>query len=150
MAYLNLVQLRPPRIAIGLALAAVAVNQVIPVTLHPASPGGGILVGAAGFLLMLRAWWLFRQAGTAVCPTESSMALIVEDVYAFTRNPMYLGITMMIAAPGLATGFGSFYLAACSFAALIDRVFCPYEEQKALAEFGDAFRSYAKSVRRWL
>lgn len=144
------IQLRPPRIAMAaLAIGAVA-HLLLPFTLHRPLPVAGAAIGTGGFLLMLRAWWLFRSSGTAICPTARSTALITTDVYRLTRNPMYLGITAMIAAPGLATGSLPFYLAAMAFAVIVDRVFCRYEERKALLEFGARYRTYADSVRRWL
>jgi len=33
---------------------------------------------------------------------------------------------------------------------VMDRVFCPYEEQKSVAEFGDDYLAYKRHVRRWL
>lgn len=143
-------RLRPPRIAMAMVAMAVAAQELHPVGLHAALPYAGTALGAAGFLLMLRAWWLFRRVGTAICPTAISSTLITGDVYALTRNPMYLGIAMMIAAPGLGSGAASFYVAAVVFLVLIDRLFCPYEERKAMREFGDEFIAYAMTVRRWL
>jgi protein-S-isoprenylcysteine O-methyltransferase Ste14 len=133
------------------ALAIAGLLHVLrPVVLHQPLPVIATVVGTGGFLLMIRAWWLFRNAGTAVCPTARSTVLITSDVYRLTRNPMYLGITLMIAAPGMATGSLSFYLAAAAFAVVIDRLYCPHEEHKALGEFGHRYRAYKKSVRRWL
>ena len=141
--------IKPPRIAMLATVIAALAHVLYPVTLHVPLPWTGVLAGVTGFVLMLRAWWLFKQAGTAICPTKRSTALIRNDVYAYTRNPMYLGIAGMLAAPGLATGWASFYVAILAFVLIIDRVYCPYEERKATREFGDDYRRYAASVRRW-
>ena len=144
------IHLRPPRIAMAAAAIAALVHLLVPVTVHQPLPIMGVLAGTGGFLLMIRAWWLFRQSGTAICPTAPSTVLVTKDVFRLTRNPMYLGIAAMVAAPGLATGSPSFYLAAMAFIVIVDRVFCRHEEQKAIAEFGATYRQYARSVRRWL
>lgn len=144
------IHLRPPRIAMAVLAVAAALHLLHPTVMHDRLPIVATVVGSGGFLLMIRAWWLFRSADTAICPTAHSTTLITHDVYRLTRNPMYLGITLMIAAPGLMTGSLSFYLAALAFVFIIDFVFCPHEERKAMKEFGDKYRAYAKSVRRWL
>lgn len=99
---------------------------------------------------MIRAWWLFRIANTAICPTETATSLVTHDVFSFSRNPMYLGMSMILAALGLAMGSAPFYAALAGFCLIMDRVFCPYEEQKSQAEFGSSYEDYVQSVRRWL
>jgi len=146
----RVVAMRPPRIAMSLVLVAVAAHLLVRVPLHASLPLAGAAIGLAGFLLMLRAWWLFREAGTAICPTEASTTLVTRDVFALSRNPMYLGIVLILAGLAAAAGTLPFHMAWIAFAGVMDRCFCPYEERKALAEFGEAYRDYARRVRRWL
>lgn len=146
----QLVSWRPPRIAMGLVFVATVASITAPMPMHAALPVGGGVVAAGGFWLMLRAWWLFRQAGTAVCPTASASSLITVDVFSLTRNPMYLGITLMLVGPGLSTGEPAFYVSAAAYFLVMDRVFCPFEERKSTQEFGVEYTDYARRVRRWL
>lgn len=146
----RLLEIRPPRIAMFLAGTAVMAHAVAPQPALTTIAAPAAITGGLGFTVMIRAWWLFRKAGTAICPTEMSTALIEHDVFAVSRNPMYLGIIMMLAAPALMFGSIPFYAAAVAFAVIIDRVFCPYEESKLEAEFGARYRSYRSRVRRWL
>ncbi len=150
MNRLALLRLRPPRIAMGLVLAAIAVQVAVPISAHPALPATGLAFVLGGFGVMLRAWWLFRLAGTAVCPTDTATALITSDVFAVSRNPMYLGITMMLAGLALGTGSLALYFAGGAYFLVMDRVFCPFEERKSAQEFGDAYAAYRRRVRRWL
>lgn len=149
MSYAAVSHFKPPRIALLVSAIAFLAHVLYPVSVHAPLTVLGILTAVSGFSLMLRGWWLFRRLGTAICPTEPSTALITDDVYALTRNPMYLGIALMVAATGLGTGSLSFYIAALAFVVVIDRVYCPYEERKGIAEFGEAYLRYASSVRRW-
>lgn len=149
---LNLIDYRPPRIAQLLALVAALLHWSTPlrgVQLY-ANPPLGIAAGLGGFLIMLWAWWLFRRAETAICPTASSTALVTDGVYRFTRNPMYLGLVGMLL--GLAIGVGTlpFYLAAGAFFAVIDQVFIPFEERKMKDTFGGEWLRYRTGTRRWL
>lgn len=145
-----IINYKPPRIALGLVLSAGLAHILAPISLHANLPAAAVLLALGGFSLMLRGWWLFREAGTAICPTAGSTTLITHDVYAVTRNPMYLGILLMLVAVATATGGVVFYVAALLFAVTIDRVFCPYEELKAVSEFGDDYLQYKQTVRRWL
>ncbi|NCF16034.1 MAG: hypothetical protein GWP62_12035 [Gammaproteobacteria bacterium] len=145
---------KPPRIALALLATAAALQLMAPTALAwpqlPVSLPGGAAVATIGFLIMLRAWWLFRVREIAICPTASTTALITNDVYRLTRNPMYLGIALMLLGAALGSGGLFFYLAALAFFLIIDFVFCPYEEDKLARAFGDEFEPYRDRVRRWL
>jgi len=143
---------KPPRIAMTLLLVATTLHLLMRgflLTL-PASIPGGVALAAIGFLVMIRAWWLFKLESTAICPTATSTSLITRDIYRLTRNPMYLGIVMMMAGLALATGGVMIYAAAIIFFALIDHSFCPYEERQLARTFPGLYEDYAKRVRRWL
>lgn len=99
---------------------------------------------------MIRAWWLFKLADTAICPTAAATTLIIHDVFSFSRNPMCLGITMILGGLAMAVGALYFYAATMAFFVLMDRIFCPYEEQKSRQEFGASYVAYQKHVGRWL
>ena len=145
----HLALLRPPRIAMSLVAAAAALHLLFPFTVVPPSSNGGLLVGTAGFSLMMRAWWLFRRSGTAICPTDRASVLLTGDVYGFTRNPMYLGIVAITLGVAMSFGTVPFYVAAALLFAVLNFVFCPYEEQRLRTAFPD-FDAYAARVRRWI
>ena len=143
---------RPPRIALTLLATAGALQFLAPAAWAqlPALPMGGAVLAALGLLIMLRGWWLFRVHNTAICPTAHTTTLITSDIYRLTRNPMYLGIVLMILGAALGSGGIFFYLAAMTFFLIIDFVFCPYEEAKLESSFGVEFARYRRRVRRWL
>jgi protein-S-isoprenylcysteine O-methyltransferase Ste14 len=141
---------RPPRIAFAFVLSAAAIHLAIPVDIHPGLPLAAAFTGLAGFLVMLRAWWLFRSVNTAICPTADTAVLVTDDVFSISRNPMYLGMSMMLIAVGLFFGALAFYVAAAINFAVLNRHFCPYEEDKLRKQFGERFNAYEKRVRRWL
>lgn len=141
---------RPPRIALGLFITATGIHVLAPLTLHAPRPIVAATALATGLFLVLRAWWLFRVVGTAVCPTATTTTLITGDVYALTRNPMYLGITLQMLAPALHTGDALLYASAVAFFAIINHHFCPYEEHKLARHYGDEWLRYSMRVRRWI
>lgn len=129
-------------------------------SLHAATPLGSltvrpektiaVIIVLAGFTIMVVAWWQFRQHSVAICPTAHTERLVTTGIYRLSRNPMYLGMIMMLG--GVASWFGSlpFVAATAAYFLVIQRVFCPYEERKLMAEFGDDYRRYQARVRRWL
>ena len=145
-----LIDYKPPRIAMGLVILAALVNAALPLPVHTRLPLAAALTALLGFTIMIRAWWLFRRVNTAICPTAAATSLVTHDVFSITRNPMYLGIFLMLLALAMASGSATFYGAAIAYFILMDRFFCLYEEQKSQAEFGDDYIAYAQRVRRWL
>ena len=143
---------RPPRIAAALLVAAASLQYALPLDwlAWRRMPGAGIIIGTLGLLLMLRAWWLFRTANTAICPTGRATSLITTDVYRLTRNPMYLGIVLMLTGVGLYSGGVLYVAAAATFFAIINHAFCPFEEHRLRTVFGEEYVRYAGRVRRWL
>lgn len=144
--------LKPPRIAFALLAAATVMEWTLRYEGSRYSvpwPLAAILA-VAGFALMMIGWWQFRQRDVLICPTAPTSRLITDGVYRVTRNPMYLGIVLMLF--GIATWIGSplYYVAAVLFFLLMDRLFCPYEESKLNATFGTAYVDYLLRTRRWL
>ena len=148
----RMLRYKPPRIAMALLMLAAALQILIPAAWVsvPASLAGGMLIAALGCGIMLRAWWLFRESQTPICPTAETTSLLTHDVYALTRNPMYLGIVLMLLGLAIAAGWILMYGAALTFFLIIDYVFCPYEEARLERTFGNTFSRYRKRVRRWL
>jgi len=92
----------------------------------------------------------FKRHGTTIKPFEESSALMTSGPFRFSRNPMYLGIALILA--GIATLFGSLtpWFAVVAFCVLIDRRFIRVEESMMEATFGEPYREYKKRVRRWI
>ena len=145
----RVVAMRPPRIAMSLTAAAGILHLLFPVVVLPPSRFAGLLLAGAGFTLMLRAWWLFRQAETPICPTHDATTLLTTDVYGRTRNPMYLGIVMIMTGIAMAFGTAPFFVATALLFAILNFVFCPYEERRLQIAFPE-FGVYSARVRRWI
>ncbi len=141
---------RPPRIAMSLVALAVLFHYTIPLEWHRSLVLPAAITGLAGILIMLRAWWLFKIANTDICPTANTTTLITHDIYAATRNPMYLGMTLMLLGLALFAGSLPFYIATLANFAIINQHFCPYEEDKLRRQFPGEYADYANRVRRWI
>lgn len=149
---IDLLSYRPPRIAMLLLAMAATANLTFPTdAVGPASlRWWGLAIGIVGFCVMMQAWWQFKQTNVAICPTAETSALITDGIYRFTRNPMYLGMLMMLTGIAMFIGTLPFYVAASTLSAILNFVFCPFEEDKLEKAFGSRFRQYRMDVRRWL
>jgi protein-S-isoprenylcysteine O-methyltransferase Ste14 len=149
---MKIIALRPPRIAMGLAACAALLHWGLDLRqgLRLSLPGTGMAIGIAGFGLMMWVWLIFRKRDIALCPMAPTTQLAVDGPYRFTRNPMYLGMVLMLA--GLALFFGTlpFYGAALGYLLILNSVFCPYEESKLEEAFGSPYRMYRSRTRRWI
>ena len=110
----------------------------------------GLLLVAGGVGICFFAAALFQARGTTKNPQGEATAFVVEMPYTFTRNPMYLGITLVLF--GFAVFYGSIamLLAPIAFVVIIDRMVIPLEEQNMERLFGPTYSDYKTRVRRWL
>jgi len=91
----------------------------------------------------------FDLVGTPVRPFSDSTKLVMTGLFRWTRNPMYLA--MAIGLMGLFVGLGTLapLIVVPIFAWLITTHFIVHEERILEQRFGDDYRAYKASVRRW-
>lgn len=118
-------------------------------------PGKRVIVqafGAAGVAIAILAMGLFRKAGTTVDPLIPDKASKIVDggIYRYTRNPMYLGLVLILAAWIVWKGnlVGVIFLATCIWYLTTFQI--KPEEQALTRKFGKEYLNYRNKVRRWL
>ena len=148
----KIVKLRPPRIALVLLALSMGLWYFSPQGTMLFVPYGIIagVVSVSGFVIMMWAWILFRRFGTAVCPTGATSTIVTKGIYRFSRNPMYLGMIMMLAGASFLMGSLPAFLAPLLFFLIIDKCFIPYEEEKLFATMEGDYTHYFDTRRRWL
>ncbi len=94
----------------------------------------------------------FKKARTTVNPLkpQTASSLVVHGVYRYTRNPMYVGIALLLTAWAIFLQGGVMFIGVLGFVLYIDRFQIVPEEHAMHALFGDEFERYKRSVRRWL
>lgn len=105
-----------------------------------------------GFSIIALAGLNFKAAKTTVNPLKPSQAssLVIAGVYKISRNPMYLGLLVILLA-------WAFYLGNI-FALAVLPVFVWYitnfqikpEEKALMSIFGKEYQLYCATVRRWI
>ncbi|MEP1520900.1 isoprenylcysteine carboxylmethyltransferase family protein [Ascidiaceihabitans sp.] len=106
----------------------------------------------AGALFLLPAVLSFVRHRTTVNPRspEKATTLVTGGIYSVTRNPIYVGMLIVLMAFVLWLGAISAVLAVVAFFLMIDRFQIKGEEQTLTQIFGKPFEDYAERVPRWL
>ena len=111
-----------------------------------------VLVGLIGVLFLLPAVVSFTNQKTTVDPRtpEAATKLVTSGIYRITRNPMYVGMLLLLLALSAWLAAASSLLPALAFFLSIDRGQIRREEECLRQIFGVAFETYANQVPRWL
>ena len=111
---------------------------------------GGLLLLVVGLGFIASARILFTRTGQSPIPWKPSPALILKGPYRFTRNPMYLGVTLCELGLGLAVN--NLWISLFAVPALVTVHFIAVRpEERYLSEkFGESYKAYLAQVRRYL
>jgi len=148
------VRFPPPLVFLGGILLGVACEYVVvpaPVPVARAfSAIGGVLLLIAGLGFIASARTLFTRTGQSPIPWKPSPSLISQGPYRFTRNPMYLGATLVQLGVGLA--FNNLWITLFAIPALLAVHFIAVlpEERYLTQKFGESYTRYLAQVRRYL
>lgn len=110
----------------------------------------GAPVVVAGIALAVIANEKFKEAGTTVKPFQISSALVTDGPFAYSRNPMYLGMLVVLLGLALLLGTVSPLVVMPPFFWLLQERFVLPEEGMLEIQFGEEWLDYKRRVRRWL
>ena len=142
-----------PPVYLFTALAAMMLLHLFfPVLVLVSTPWhtAGLVPLALGVALNLVAGKSFMRSGNPIRAFEPPQTLVTGGVYRFSRNPMYLGMVLMLAGIAILLGSLTPFIIIPVFATAIDRVFIVAEEAVLEQRFGDQWNQYRRMVRRWL
>lgn len=136
-------------------LAALALHLLLPLTLPrggltPAIRVGGLILMITGITVVILARQTFAQHKQPTDPGRPTRTLMTTGVFAISRNPLYLGGVCVLV--GLALALNLLWVVVLLLPAIIA---CHYvliapEERYLAATFGADYRTYARSVHRWI
>jgi protein-S-isoprenylcysteine O-methyltransferase Ste14 len=143
---------QPPLLYLGTLALGIGLDLLVaaPMPLQELRwPLAGLL-GVAGLALAFVCFRRFQAVGTNVPTWLPTTALVVAGPYRYSRNPIYLALTAIYLA--LAIAFGSLWPLVLLVPLLVVMRYgvIGREERYLEAKFGDAYRAYRSSVRRWL
>lgn len=150
------VVLFPPFILLGAIVIAVGLDYLVPLAWFPAPSVGswlswvGVLVFLAGLGIAVSGSREFQKQATNIDPRKPALKLVTSGPYRFTRNPMYLGMSIMLAGLviGLSLEWGA--LAWIGFVLTMHFGVVLREEAYLTRVFGAPYSDFVAHTRRWL
>lgn len=142
----------PPLLFAAVIAAGWIAHRCDPIVLSAYLPARGLAIAVALAAVLLASWAgvAMRSAGTAIHPSHPTTAIVAGGPYRFTRNPMYLSLCLLALAPGLWSGGVWLLVAAPVLGCVLHWGVIRREEAYLSEKFGDAYRDYQASVRRWI
>jgi protein-S-isoprenylcysteine O-methyltransferase Ste14 len=148
--------IRPPLLFLGALAAGFTLDHLLPIPLivpregellHRLIPASLALLGLALAFAGIRN---FSRAGTPVPTTQPTRSLVTTGIHGWRRNPIYLGMTILYLAIGVAVR-SPWIITLILPTLLIIRYGVIAREERYLSEqFGDVYDEYASKVRRWI
>lgn len=110
----------------------------------------GVIPVLAGVGIAALSAGRFKNAGTGLLPFEEATTLVTDGFFRFSRNPMYLGMIMMLLGVALLLGSVGALLPVPLFIVIIRYNFVAGEERFMEDSFGQQYLDYKATVRRWI
>ncbi|MBU1173919.1 MAG: isoprenylcysteine carboxylmethyltransferase family protein [Alphaproteobacteria bacterium] len=136
--------------AIGFVIDALAFGS--PHIAMPSDAGfwiGLVLLIPAGYF-GAGAFGMFLVRRMALMPGAVITSLVADGPFAFSRNPMYLGLSLLHAGLCLVLGLPLTFVLLVIPLLIMQLVVIPFEENSMAATFGADYADYRRRVRRWL
>ena len=145
----------PPPVLMLLAAALMwSVHRWWPIARLLTTPWNrlGAFPTAVGIVVAAAAITQFRRSRTTLNPIEPSRAshLVTAGIFGVSRNPMYLGLLLLLIGWALWLGSASPWFVPPLFAILIYAAQIVPEERALEALFGKSYIAYRQKVARWI
>jgi protein-S-isoprenylcysteine O-methyltransferase Ste14 len=148
------IKAHPGVIVFGCFLASVFARHMWQLDLAPeilaASRYIGLSLEVVGLAVLIFSYTSMARAKTTIDPSQHSSKVVTTGLYAYSRNPIYLGWFLLIAGIGFRNGSLFVLLIAVTMILLLYWAVVIEEEKYLERKFGEEYLSYKKSVRRWL
>ncbi|HVT46568.1 MAG TPA: methyltransferase [Vicinamibacterales bacterium] len=109
----------------------------------------GVVLLACGVIVAGWPLVMFYKAGTTTTPGELSKAFVARGPYRFTRNPMYVGLTLVyLGEMGIQLQYAPI-VPLVLVLLYVNGVVIPLEESRLTERFGQTYTDYCGRTRRW-
>lgn len=132
---------------IGLLLHLVFPLHILPTTL---ARGIGVVCVLVSLPLALATLRVLSRAHTPVDPMKPTTALVTEGPFRYSRNPIYVALTLLYVGVALLINALWILLLVVPAVLVFRYGVIAREEAYLTRKFGDAYRQYTAQVRRWL
>ena len=142
----------PPIVTLVSALLIFFSRELFPNYVFEYQSMLSIAIFISGLMILFSAVSLFKEKETTVNPMspEKASSLVVDGVFKYTRNPMYLGMSVVLLSISIQFNLIGGLLIVSLFVAYITAFQIIPEEAKLNKIFGEKFIEYKKKTRMWL
>ena len=142
----------PPVYLIASIVITALIHFLLPVMEFAPYPWNliGIVPLGLGVVFNLMADAAFKRVQTTVKPFEISSALVTNGIFRISRNPMYLGMLLLLLGIAILLGSLAPLLIVIIFGVLMELVFVRTEQKMLEEKFGSEWTDYRTKVRKWL
>ena len=143
----------PPPVYLLMTLVLMwLMNHFFPVyrAVYPPAVYLGIIPVIFGITMAAIAAGMFKKAETGLVPFEEATTLVTDGFYRYTRNPMYMGMFLMLLGGAILMGSIGALLPVPLFIGVIRNHFVLAEERFLAAAFSQQYLDYQAQVRRWI
>lgn len=110
----------------------------------------GLVLFGIGVITLLLAFQGMIQHKTTIHPKGATTAIVSNGLYRYTRNPMYLSLTLIYIGVSVATNAWWGLLLLIPLLVVVQKGIVEREEHYLTQKFGEEYLSYKAQVRRWL
>lgn len=132
---------------LGFLIYLVLPIRMVPSALAPWLGGGLVLVS---FPIALWALHTLTRANTTFDTMKPTTALVTAGPYRYSRNPIYLSLTLLYLGVALLINALWILLVVVPLLVVIQRGVIAREEAYLTRKFGDVYKRYKAQVRRWI
>ncbi|MEL7027748.1 MAG: isoprenylcysteine carboxylmethyltransferase family protein [Pseudomonadota bacterium] len=147
------VRVLPPVVFVAVLAIVIVLQALVPISAPlPAAPFrlAGLIAAALGLAVAAPAVAAFLTRGEQLPPDTPTKAIVETGPYRFTRNPMYLGMALLLLAFFFWTRTAWAGVGVVVFVWIIHTQVILKEEAYLKAKFGAAYEDYLSRVRRWI
>jgi protein-S-isoprenylcysteine O-methyltransferase Ste14 len=111
---------------------------------------GGLVIALGIFMVVWVSTTFVRKGNGTPVPTEPPTRLVVQGLYRFVRNPMYVGAILVVLGEAVFSRTAWLVLYAAALWLVLHIALVTWEEQDLRKRFGPDYEQYLKSVPRWI
>ncbi len=142
----------PALIFLFCLIAAAATHKIQPIGLGGLAAfeyiGGAVAV--AGVVMVFTAQFSLSRANTSIDPRGPVTRIVTSGLFAYSRNPIYLGMCLITLGVGLRKNSLIIFAGTFVLALLLKHAVIQHEEAYLEEKFGESYLRYKNKVRRWL